>query len=260
MTCVIKIPATVAGGTVNREPLNVSASNKKAQNPGNIPFHFHLTHCARPVQVANWKNRISKGFTLFELLLAVTLLSVLSTISATGFFKLSNYWNDILLTQRLNHTATLAFSAMASDFENLLSSEVTGRGLRGQSADYEDNQRFWRLQFEDDRIALPVETFNKANNSWERHLIRYAIERKNGEFKLVRYARPWLSGPDSEVATDMFSDVTSMRIAYFDDNKWYDHWEKESMPEIVQISIAIMEDLRDDKHLSRVATFQVQVN
>lgn len=205
-------------------------------------------------------RRKSTGFTLFELLLAVTLLSVLTTLSATGFFKLSSYWGDILLTQRLNHRATSIFSVMALDFENLLSSEVTGTGLRGQRGNYEDNRRFWRLIFEDDRFSLPVEYSTGNEESRDRYLVRYEIERKEGDLKLIRHARPLLSGPDAETATDIFPGVTGMRIKYFDGVAWLDHWEQDGMPKAVQISISIMEAMRDDKHLSRVRTFRTYVN
>ena len=100
------------------------------------------------------------GFTLFELLLALTIVSVVSTIGATGFFKLTAYWNDLLLTNRANQRATDIFTIMTSDFENTLSSEVTDISLQGSTADFQDNRRFWRLDFEDDRLSLPVEAYN----------------------------------------------------------------------------------------------------
>lgn len=205
-------------------------------------------------------RRKSTGFTLFELLLAVTLLSILSTLGATGFFKLSSYWGDILLTQRLNQRATSIFAVMALDFENLLSSEVTGAGLRGQRGNYEDNRRFWRLIFEDDQFSLPVEYYTANEKSRDRYLVRYEIERKEGDLKLIRYARPLLSGPDAETATDIFLGVTGMRIKYFDGAVWLDHWEQDGMPKAVQVSLSIMEAMRDDKHLSRIRTFRTYVN
>lgn len=206
------------------------------------------------------KQRQPFGFTLFELLLALTIVSVMSTIGATGFFKLTTYWNDLLLTQRSNHIATEVFAAMAADFENTLSAEVTDISLHGQRSDFEDNRRFWRLDFEDDQISLPVEAYNPALGAWERRLVRFRIDRTDGEPRLLRYARPLDAGPSAEKQTASFAGVTGMRIHYFDGETWRNEWQEKFMPDAVRVSLAIMEDRRVDKHLARMATFRIYVN
>lgn len=204
--------------------------------------------------------RVRNGFTLFELLLALTIVSVISTIGATGFFKLTDYWNDLLLTNRENQIATDIFAVMASDFENTLSSEVTNISLQGSTADFQDNRRFWRLDFEDDRISLPVEAYNPSLGIWERRLVRYEIDRNDGEPQLIRYARPLDAGPSVEKQTALFPGVSGIRIHYFDGETWRNQWQEDSMPKAVRISLAVMENLRADKHLSRMATFRIFVN
>ena len=200
------------------------------------------------------------GFTLFELLLALTIVSVISTIGATGFFRLTAYWNDLLLTNRANQCATDIFALMASDFENTLSSEVTDISLQGSTADFQENRRFWRFDFEDDRISLPVEAYNPSLGIWERRLVRYEIDRTEAEPRLLRYARPLDAGPASEKQTVAYPGVSGIRIHYFDGTTWRNQWQEGFMPEAVRISLSVMENMRADKHLSRMATFRVHVN
>lgn len=200
------------------------------------------------------------GFTLFELLLALTIVSVVSTIGATGFFKLTNYWNDLLLTNRANQAATDIFTIMASDFENTLSSEVTDISLQGSSTNFQDNRRFWRLDFEDDRISLPVEAYNPSLGVWERRLVRYEIDRTDAEPRLFRLARPLDAGPSAEKLTAVFPGVSGLRIHYFDGTSWHSQWQEDFMPKAVRVSLAVMEDMRADKHISRMATFRIYVN
>ncbi|MGI6138044.1 MAG: type II secretion system protein GspJ [Candidatus Hydrogenedentales bacterium] len=204
--------------------------------------------------------KINRAFTLFELLLAVSLLSLVSTIGATAFFKLTRYWGDVLVTQRLNHQASLVFEVMTSDFENMVSSKISGAALKGQHLFYEDTENFWRLRFEDDRIAFPVAYNNPATQRSETYLVRYAIEREQGEATLVRYTRLLSAAPDEETAADLFPAVTGIHIEYSDGTEWRDSWEEASSPLMLQVSLSLMEGARVDKHLSRISTFPIYVN
>lgn len=201
----------------------------------------------------------TSGFTLFELMLAMTILSVVSTIGASGFFKITSQWNELLLTQRLNESATRAFSEMAGDFENILPAHIGGVGLRGQHADTEDNERFWRLAFEDDRIALPVEYQNPVTGTWQRYLVRYEIDRSADAPFLVRTVRALNSDTDHETRTSAFPGITGMRIHYFDGSIWRSQWERDDMPAAVRVSVSVMDGMRADKHLARMASFRIFV-
>ena len=199
------------------------------------------------------------GFTLFELLVALSILSVVSTIGATGFFKITGHWNEARMAQRVNQTATLAFAAIAADIENIISHEVGGVGLRGQMADTEDNLRFWRLSFEDDRMTLPVEYADQATGTRKRHIVRYEIDRGGETPRLRRFSGALGTGMSAGKPTAEFPGVTGMRINYFDGQSWRGYWDKNELPRAIRVSLSLMEDMRIDKHLARVATFRVYV-
>ncbi len=200
-----------------------------------------------------------QGFTLLELIVVMTVLSVVSTIGVTGFFRMTDYWNEVMLTTRLNKALTHAFASITADFDTILSGRVTGSGLRGQQADTEDNVRFWRLAFEDDRITLPVEQYNPIADARERLVVQYAIERTGEDARLVRNVVDAGSAAHNGIKTSVASGITGMRIQYFDGRDWRNQWDAVTMPELVRVSLSAMDGARPDRHIARMAVFRIQV-
>lgn len=200
----------------------------------------------------------TRGFTLLELIVALTVLSVVSTIGITGFFRITEHWNDTVLTMRLNNEATGAFESFAADFQTVLSEQVAGNEIRGLQADMEDNVRFWRMSFEDDRIIMPVERHHPITGDRERLMIDYAIERNGGSGRLVRGVTDFAASGDG-VRTVVANDIAGMRIQYFDGRDWRSQWDASSMPKLVRVSLSVMDNARPDRHISRVAVFRIQV-
>ncbi len=202
---------------------------------------------------------IPAGFTLLELILVLTIMSIVSTLGVTGLFRMTLYWNDLQSTLRMNAAATHAFESFAKDFESVLSARVVGVGLRGQQADIEDNVRFWRLSFEDDSLTAPVEQYNPLTGAQERLSVQYAIDRHEDEPRLVRTTTPLGDAVRSGTQSVAASGIVGMRIQYFDGNDWRGNWDGSAMPEMVRVSLSMMADNRTDQHLSRVATFRIHV-
>ncbi len=200
-----------------------------------------------------------QGFTLLELMVVLTVMSVVSTIGVTGFFKMTDYWNEVMLTTHLNKALTHAFASIATDFDSVLSARVMGSGLRGQQADTEDNVRFWRLSFEDDRITLPVEQYNPIDDARERLVVQYVIERTGEGARLTRNVVDAGSATHNGIKTNIASGITGMRVQYFDGRDWRNQWDAVTMPELVRISLSAMDGVRPDRHISRMAVFRIQV-
>lgn len=203
------------------------------------------------------KNR--RGFTLLELMVVLSLMGVVSTIGITGFFRMTDYWNTLQENLRLNKNAAIAFDAISGDMENMLSGTVVGVGLQGVHSDTEDSIHFWRITFEDDSIAFPVQLLNPLTNEYEQLILTYAVQRGNQEPCLIRKSAP-LSQPDTiQNTTIIAEDVTGMRIQYFDGSIWHQGWSRQDAPKLVRVSLSLIDGDRTDGQLSRTATFPVQV-
>ncbi len=202
-----------------------------------------------------------RGFTLLELLVTLSVLSVVSTIGLTGLFRITMHWNDLQAIMSLNKAATLAFSSFADDFENTLSAAVSDTDFEGRHDETSGMVQHWRVVFEDDSIAFPVEIFNPVTEQHERMRIRYAIERTNHTTQLLRTAvaldeEDASRGNISVVATD----IAGMRIRYYDGSNWHDHWDAPESPVLVRVSLSMMDQQRPDRQLARSATFPIHIN
>lgn len=197
------------------------------------------------------------GFTLFELLLVMSILGVVFTIGFTGFIKISGYWNDLSSAAKMDTILSSCFDEFRMDIENILSARRSETGVSGQQATVEDSRRYWQLSFEDDRISMAVEYLNPLTSVRERFRVHYKIERSEGASSFVRYASPLEGSQDTALETFSQPDILGMRILYSDGNVWHNQWNKRELPKAFRISLSIMDPRNPTKHISRMMTFKV---
>jgi prepilin-type N-terminal cleavage/methylation domain-containing protein len=200
----------------------------------------------------------SKGFTLLELVMVLSIMGVVSTIGVGGFFRMTTHWNDLMLTMAQHRSGSSVFAVMKEDFDNMLSGRVCGIGLRGRQADVEDDLRLWRVSFEDDRLNFPVELMNPLTQTKERLIVSYAMDRTTQPC-LVRTTTPLGDISKEGTKTVVGQGVCGMRINYFDGTNWRHQWASLEPPQLVRISLSLMDYDRVDKQLSRVVTFPIMV-
>lgn len=204
-------------------------------------------------------KHLRQGFTLLELIVVVSLMGVVSTLGITGFFRMTEYWNTLQENLRLNKNAVTAFDAIADDMENMLSGKIAGFSLQGTHSDTEDSIHFWRITFEDDSIAIPVQLYNPLTNQDEQMIVTYTVQRGNQEPRLVRSTAPISQPENIKNATIVAEDVAGLRIQYFEGGDWYQDWHQENAPKLVRVSLSLIDGDRTDGQLSRTATFPVRV-
>jgi len=200
-----------------------------------------------------------RGFTLIELLVVLTLMSVISTIGMTGFLRMTTYWNDLQADTNLNKDISRAFISFADDFENLLAPAVCGVSMVGKHADVVDNTTFWRISFEDDSIAMPVEVFNPLSQQRERLLVTYAVERDGEAPVLVRSAVTLGEAETKGGRVAVANNIVGMRLRYFDGNQWHNTWNASMPPKIVRVSLSAIDGGRVDRNVSRTTAFAIKI-
>jgi prepilin-type N-terminal cleavage/methylation domain-containing protein len=195
-----------------------------------------------------------RGFTLFELLVSMTILSVVSTLAVTAFISATGYWNELQATVQLDQNATAALDSLRDDFGRVLPSCVSNAALRGHAGTVTDDSHSWRTTFEDDRIEMTVDQYNTAGKQRETATVAYHIDRKNGVPRLVRSAR-------GSAASEMVvaPNVAGLRFAWFDGKQWLDAWEQAGLPRAVRVSLSLVDPRRPTRNLARTVVFNVNV-
>jgi prepilin-type N-terminal cleavage/methylation domain-containing protein len=212
-------------------------------------------------------DRNGRGFTLLELLVAIAAMGVVTSIGVRAFFGLTDAWRETRRIAELEVAAQSAFDAMRDSFGSVVSSELSGEFIQGQSRTTAD-PRFFQVVLGDDRISLPV--FMAANDGeLEAYRVEYSVDRAELGSSLVRVETP-LSGEAAEatrIPVLNLGDILRLQFEYADPttDEWSQGWSRPEMPAAVRVSLTVAYRERipvpgpPKLQISRKAVFPVQV-
>lgn len=195
-----------------------------------------------------------RGFTLFELMVSLAILSVVSTLAVSAFISATGYWNGLQAAVQLDKDATAALDSLRDDFGQMLPSRLSNAALRGSTGNATDDSHSWRSTFEDDRLEMTVDQYNTASKQRETATVAYFIDRHKDVPRLVRAVR---GGAAAE--TVVAPNVAGLRFAWFDGKQWLDAWEQVGLPRAVRVSLSLIDPARPGRNLARTAVFNVNV-
>ena len=204
------------------------------------------------------KIRESKGFTLFELLTVLAILSVVTTIGTGVFIKVADLWRVTTVRSQLDVTARYVFDFMRHDFDHVLSKQLCGHTLTGEQR-LEENKRYKMVRLEDDSISLPVEEVNSITGLVERGRIAYEIDRKGATPTLYRLRTTVDGNEDTALRQQVAKGVLAMRIEYQEAGVWHPDWHKDVLPEAVRVNITICDAERTWEQITRKTVFTIHV-
>ena len=204
-------------------------------------------------------KRRNSGFTLFELLVVIAVLAVVSTIGMQAFNVISDAWREQDLRMRLNATADNVIEALQKDFGQVVSSQLGGVAVLGEQR-LEEKQREGRVSLEDDRITLPIETTTTPDGPRERLQVTYAVDRSTGARKLVRNVAPLGEKPGAGAPQNAFDGVMSLRFEYFNGKGWQPAWNAKANPSAVRLSFVVQDLNRLNEQVARTVVLPVRVD
>ncbi len=208
------------------------------------------------------------GFTLMELLTVLAVLSVVSTIGISLFFRINDEWRGTTLRLDLNSIAGRAFDRMERDFGHLASAKLSGAVLAGEQRSQdiplqprgmgkERERAFQRT--EDDRIILPIEQINAETQRMERLNVMYQIDRSGVAPALTRTLGASDQMPPAGAKETIAEGVLAMRIEYDAGAGWQPNWSQAALPETVRVSLIVMSPDRPWEQLARKQVFSIHV-
>ena len=99
--------------------------------------------------------RLNKGFSLLEIITVIAVMSVVTTVGTSVFFKLTQYWKLTTLRMDMNAEANNVFAKFEGDINRVLSATLSGIPLSGVDDTFSssNDEAFWRIQMENDQIS-----------------------------------------------------------------------------------------------------------
>jgi len=204
------------------------------------------------------KRRTRLGFTLLELLVVMAVLSVVTTIGATSFIKMTTMWGDTSDGMELNAKSVNVFRTMRSDFERVASAQRTGRSIQGLDR-LETDALINRHIPQDDQIIIPV-IQRSPEIGWQQLAVMYKIDRSGGVPTLVRVLGENDGSTPSGAVQVVAEQVVAMNITYLDgENTWLDAWSRADLPAAVRVSLSMGLSRHPMRHVTREAVFPIHV-
>jgi len=183
------------------------------------------------------RNAQSHGFTLFELLVVLAVMSVVSTIGVTAYSRVTGVWRISAMRMELGATAEDIFTSIRRDVENVPSSRRTGQVIQGIDVLSEDAM-FGRVPLDNDRMVLPIVQVGPYGTA-ERLAVRYHVQRDGLPGQLTRTLGPMDGTEPNGSSQVVANNVLAMDIEYLSAGAWQPSWSGESQPEAVKINITL---------------------
>ena len=220
--------------------------------------------------------RRHQGFTLIEVLVAMTILALMMAMTWTTTSTSATSKKRFEAIQERNQEIRVAMTIMAKDLSSayLSKNELGGQDnprtlFVGKSERPVDELRFsslghrtlWENANESEQTLISYFTARDPDDSQKTNLLRRESRRLSNE--------PWESEP-AEVDL-LLRDVERVELEYYDwkDDEWQDHWDTKSadgesgrLPERVRIVVTVKNDRDDEiKHTTQARIMmQEQLN
>jgi prepilin-type N-terminal cleavage/methylation domain-containing protein len=210
------------------------------------------------------KNDVSRGFSLIEVLVAIALLSVVTTIGVRTFSLLTTTWKETQALAGLEDSAGIAFREIRKDLSDTLSAELSGVSIIGIDQFVNPKQGHNQAADEDDRLIIPVQG-TKVEEMLERtRSIQYRVEREGGRASLVR-TRGALG--DKNPSLGKFDFIPLVDVVRFDvtyatgksESPWVAEWSSNELPRAVRVSMTLADPNNKFRQISRKQIFAIHV-
>ncbi len=209
-----------------------------------------------------------QGFTLFELLVSIVIMGLVTTIGSFYFVKMTTLWSETTSKTLLDSRADRALESIRKDIATTLAPELTGMSIVGAQSTAQDDRQFFRGQdLADDVLVIPAQLGVGVAGRERSGVINYHIERQlddpeSPSSTLVR----WLSDLDDPLMTEgrlaVCEDVIQFRVEFAareNAYEWLPEWSGRVLPGAVRVSLTVHDANRPYLQVSHSAVFPIRI-
>lgn len=206
---------------------------------------------------------LRRGFTLFEVVVAIAVTSVVSTLAVLAFNELTAYWRYIEGRAELDAIADAAFEDIGRDVHNVISARISGATIRGTSNEYRNQALHLDRTFANDQVTLPILT--QTAQGWNvPQAVMYRVDRTGSTHRLMRTAGGVLADEPEGGALAVVSraNVLRFRVEYgAPDGGWAPNWaNRPRHPRALRVSMTLADVNRPDIQVVRTAVYSIEAN
>lgn len=200
----------------------------------------------------------AKGFSLIELVVAIGLLGVVSTIAVGMFVRMSDLWADMEAQVEMNDRAEYALARIEEDLTELVSLRTAGAPLVVTDAVHQDDRYFWAIDLADDAITLPTRVLQREDGIRRWVQVTYAVDRST--WTLMRSATAPGGASDAARPVIAATGVVQFNVSCRGrDGAWRAAWNDPEPPEAIRVSLVMMNPGRPWQQIARTAVYRVRV-
>ena len=183
------------------------------------------------------QNPRQGGFTLFELLVVLSVMSVVSTIGVTAYIRVTDLWRVSAMHMELGATAEDIFENIRRDMENVASSRRTGQAIQGIDV-LSEAAMYGRVPLDNDRLILPILQTGASGTS-ERLAVKYHIHREAAPNQLTRTLGPMDGSEPAGASQSIADNVLALDVEYLSGGAWQPAWSGTVQPEAVRVNVTV---------------------
>lgn len=193
-----------------------------------------------------------KGFSLLELIIAMGIMGVVTTVGMAMLFRLYSAWQADEAGAALELKAVQVFAQLRSDLEAVAPGGLSGVAAPvvaeiGHVPRQEDSMRGLLAS---DRIELCA----MAGSPPSLRRIVYSVDRDQDE--LVRSEAAWASS--SGEGAVILEGVVHFRLSYAGpEGNWEEAWPHSYPPRLVRLTLVVRHPEKPSEKISRVAVFPI---
>lgn len=201
--------------------------------------------------------RNQSGFTLYELLLAIALMGVISTWAAVAFIRTSDIWANIRNKADLNSQADKAFETLAGDFSNVVSERLSGVPLTAEPDKNQSDTKDGKIA---DAIVIPVQVQEGGGTRMTTAAVRYGLDPK--QHTLMRYSGSLTNTDPVGSPVPVAANIRGVCFEYTGGSSmdtWSPTWTGPNLPKAVRVSLLLVNPDRPGQAIARKAVFAIHV-
>lgn len=196
------------------------------------------------------------GFSLYELLLAIALMGIITTWAGMSFVSVSDTWSKIRNAAELNDEANNAFAQLEADFSSVISPRLSGIPLKALPDSAKNGGGSVA-----DSLVIPVQAVPEgAIRRVMGIAVSYHLDlAKNG---LIRTTGNLTDADPAGYPTSIAKDISSIRFEYAGQpgaESWTPNWTGTGLPKAVRVSLVLAAPNHPEQAISRKAVFAIHV-